>query len=284
MLPLSCPQRFKFKPLSTALLFSVFLSTDVYAACIIGGASRYIHAKDGSVCESADTEFSGNNVINANGAGSTINLTAPSVDIATFPPPSVRLIWIENATKPAGDGAKVFLNSANLTVYSDRTSANATVHGIMMEGDTAPDTPNHFYAKGSLTIDQQHNSGASVWLYNQSQLFEVDGSVNIDTYADGIRNYGGTVRIKENVDILSRPTSPYNVISNTGRFSIGGNLDIKTEDIEGFNAQVAIRAGGSGTLNVDGKTTITGNKAGTGTKFAGGGNSTHRCGESTSPS
>ncbi len=76
MLPLSYPQRFKFKPLSTALLFSVFLSTDVYAACTIGGAARYFVASEGSVCESAATDFSGNNVLNVTGAGSTINLTA----------------------------------------------------------------------------------------------------------------------------------------------------------------------------------------------------------------
>ncbi len=58
-----------------------------------------------------------------------------------------------------------------------------------MEGVTAPDTPNHLYAKGSLAIDQQHSNGSSVFLTNQYQLFEVDGSVSIDTYADGIRNF-----------------------------------------------------------------------------------------------
>ncbi len=138
-----------------------------------------------------------------------------------------------------------------------------------MEGVTAPDTPNHLYAKGSLAIDQQHSNGSSVFLTNQYQLFEVDGSVSIDTYTDGIRNFGGTILIKENVDIISRATAPYNGINNTGHFAIGGNLGIRTADIAGLNTQFAIVADGSSTLNVDGTTTITGNATGTGANLQG---------------
>ncbi len=250
MLSLSHLQRFKFKPLPSALLFSLFLSTDVYAACAAGVASG------GSVCNSDATSLPG---IAITGSGSKMNLSAPFVDIYTN---SFRQLVVEISST---NGGSLSLNSGSINVYSNRTpgSRNRPVHAIYMNRGTVS-MPNRMHVAGSLEINQEHGNGSAMWLDGAAQLLEIDDSLKVDTYADGIRNYGGTLLVKNNVDITTKAMAEFYTGFKDfvgGRTVIGGDLNIQTQDSPGLNVGGAIWLK-NGTLDVAGTTKITGKMVG----------------------
>lgn len=273
MLPLSCPQRFKFKPLSTALLFSVFLSTDVYASCV-GDAAWNYRATGGSVCNFSQTDFYGANVISASNAGSTVNISAPAggtfVNVMTTAGAATRTVSVLNGGVAKG-ASVIFKNTAYLwgTV---RNSFGRTI--LMQSGSqegplTDSNEKNLIRAEGDLYVTHRAPLGSAIYLLQggRSNLLEAQRNLFVTTPAHGILNEEGIITVAGDLMVMRNDgRDGYALISNSGDIAVSGNMGLTTDD--GAVSNYALGTYG-GLVRVDGTTTIAGKTTGTGANMKG---------------